>query len=63
MMKFCNNNLLTSINPFLITDVNFMAKLLVLLLILFLPACGMQGDLYLPDEQADKQADKVATHS
>ena len=38
------------------TDVNFMAKLLVILLILFLPACGMQGDLYLPDEQADKVA-------
>ena len=29
-------------------------KILVLLSLLMLSACGMQGDLYLPDEQPDK---------
>ena len=29
-------------------------KILVLLSLLMLSACGMQGDLYLPDEPPDK---------
>jgi len=28
-------------------------KILVLLSLVILPACGMQGDLYLPDEKSE----------
>ncbi len=40
-------------------------KILVLLSLLILSACGMQGDLYLPDDSADdhsKIASKNITH-
>jgi len=34
-------------------------KILVLLSLLVLSACGMQGDLYLPDDRADEKAEST----
>lgn len=33
-------------------------KLLILLSVLILSSCGMQGDLYLPEENADNATQK-----
>lgn len=35
-----------------------MAKIVIIFLVLILPACGMQGDLYLPEEQGGEIAEK-----
>jgi predicted small lipoprotein YifL len=49
LIEYCNNNEQTT------TKENYLIviKILALLSVLILSSCGMQGDLYLPDENAD----------
>ena len=54
MMEYCNNYRKTTIKVKL-----SVLKFLIILSILMLSACGMQGDLYLPEDGTDKPAQKV----
>ena len=40
-----------------------MIKILILLSVLMAPACGMQGDLYLPDKGSDAVSEDNAAKS
>jgi len=51
LIEYCNNNQQTTTKDTFLNPV----KLLAILSALFLFSCGMQGDLYLPEEKADSQ--------
>ncbi|MCK4833172.1 MAG: lipoprotein [Gammaproteobacteria bacterium] len=38
-----------------------MVKVLALLTVLIMSSCGMQGDLYLPEDKADTAVQKVSS--
>jgi len=54
MLRYCNNDRKTTIR-----EAVSVKKLIILLTILMQTACGMKGDLYLPEDNADTSAQEA----
>lgn len=54
-IEYCNNNRFSTKVVYL-KAMKALVFLSLLILLAGLPACGMQGDLYLPDEKAEKES-------